>query len=359
MKIDEMLHQQSLVEAVNQGYVSIRNHPQFPELCIANYTQEAVYNNVWTQVTRSCRGLIWNSETHEVLARPFEKFWSADQLEGRPELGTVPTSGHFFTFDKVDGSLGILYSCPDGSEGIATRGSFESEQAIKATEMWHEKYEDVCTHRQRDDITFLFEIVYPQNRIVLDYGDTEELVLLGGVFNETGKNLSPMAAQWELQFPGNQAAEYKSKNLGLLMQTERPGKEGYVLWWPEENFRLKIKHEEYKRIHAVVFGANTKNVWKALAAGDNPVPDGLPDEFMPPIEKYVEKLRKRFLEISANILMVWELASSLSTRKAQAEYLSKYGDKTIRSGVFRRLDGKSYDDVIWKALEPERAEPIW
>ena len=36
--------------------------------------------------------------------------------------------------------------------------------------------------------TYLFEIIYPENRIVVDYGDYKGLVLIDVIDNETGKS---------------------------------------------------------------------------------------------------------------------------------------------------------------------------
>lgn len=47
--------------------------------------------------------------------------------------------------------------------------------------------------------TYLFEIIYPSNRIVLDYGRTDDLMLLGAVQISTGTAVGPrdpICAPW-------------------------------------------------------------------------------------------------------------------------------------------------------------------
>ena len=62
----------------------------------------------------------------------WEKFFN---LEERPEtaLPALPP-GPFEVFEKVDGSLGILYHAGDGP-ALASRGSFTSDQALRGTRL--------------------------------------------------------------------------------------------------------------------------------------------------------------------------------------------------------------------------------
>jgi RNA ligase len=130
-----------------------------------------MFDQVWNPTTRTCRGLIINSETYEVVARPFAKFFNygedkADKI-GLDEMVTVS--------DKMDGSLGIMYWQPRAKQwAIATRGSFMSDQAVWATD-WVQKYADPEYFSR--DYTYLYEILASWNRIVLEY-TWEGLVLL-------------------------------------------------------------------------------------------------------------------------------------------------------------------------------------
>src|SRR5690606_23624256 len=93
-------------------------------------------------------------------------------------------------WDKIDGSLGIQYRLPDGRQAIATRGSFTSDQALHATKRLREAGWDIMPHDFA--FTWLWEIVYPGNRVVVDYGDRDELVYLGAVGIEHGEFLPPV-----------------------------------------------------------------------------------------------------------------------------------------------------------------------
>ena len=57
----------------------------------------------------------------------------------------------------------------------AHRSRLTSEQATRATDLYRRKYTEF---RPNPGLTYLFEIIYPGNRIVVDYGATEDLILL-------------------------------------------------------------------------------------------------------------------------------------------------------------------------------------
>ncbi|HNR56139.1 MAG TPA: RNA ligase, partial [Flavobacteriales bacterium] len=116
------------IEALeSSGLVTVRPHNTLP-LRIVNYTPQAQYSRAWTPELLQCRGLIFDHEWN-LVARPFPKFFNYEEHIGdEPVAGPLP-SGFFTATDKLDGSLGILWRW-NGHVGIATRGSFHSEQAV-------------------------------------------------------------------------------------------------------------------------------------------------------------------------------------------------------------------------------------
>ena len=89
----------ALNKAIDDGYVTDRPDAS-GQLGILNYTPKAQYDNHWTDVTKACRGLIYNRETLTVVARPFEKFFNWDQ-------GAVkyPPPGPVLRMPKMDGAM--------------------------------------------------------------------------------------------------------------------------------------------------------------------------------------------------------------------------------------------------------------
>src|SRR4051812_27421593 len=116
-----MFTQAELDASEVEGYVRVRQHPEDPELWIANYTEKAAYESHWDNVTLNCRGLIFNA-FGDILARPFPKFFNY----GQASCPVIDLDEEAIVSDKMDGSLGILYKF-DGKLAIATRGSFTSD----------------------------------------------------------------------------------------------------------------------------------------------------------------------------------------------------------------------------------------
>jgi RNA ligase len=121
-------------------------HPTLP-LTIWNYTPKVQYESKWDDVTLMCRGLITN-DGGNIVARPWRKFFNME--EGKH----TPTTD-FEVFEKVDGSCIILFYY--NHEWIfASRGSFTSEQSVKAKEL-SSKYPLHSLDKQK---TYIFEIIY-------------------------------------------------------------------------------------------------------------------------------------------------------------------------------------------------------
>lgn len=260
-KLFEMLDMARLADAMAEGYVKRQFHPT-QHLAIYNYTAKCQYDQAWTEVTRACRGIIIETDTGKVIARPWPKFHNY----GEHEDGTLDLSAPVEVTDKLDGSLGILYpSWPVTAIGpewaIATRGSFTSEQAMVATRLLHEQafYRDIDP-----ELTYLFEILYPGNRIVVDYGNVEALRLIGGVVTATGEPLSPADMPG---WVGTRVEVFEAETLSEALLIEpRPNCEGVVVRYLVAPYAMvKIKQADYVALHRILTGTNARNVWEVVA----------------------------------------------------------------------------------------------
>jgi RNA ligase len=332
---------EKLAALAEDGYLRRQRHPE-ADLWIYNYTEKAQYENHWTPETMACRGLILDADG-QIVARPFGKFFNL----GDPQIGELP-SEPFRVTEKIDGSLGILYWL-GGEPHIATRGSFTSTQAAEGTRLLREG--EVAESPGR---TLLFEIVFPENRIVVDYGERRELVALTTIDHETGRDTDPVQHSFQT------VKEWDTTGIDELAAMKRPNCEGYVVAF-HSGLRVKIKHAEYVRLHRVITGTNARHVWEALMAGDDPVTslDGVPDEIYGWISSTAETLREEYVAEEARCVSVFDSRSLDGDRKALALYFK--GSGANPAVLFRMLDGKPYRDLIWKAIKPEPLTPdtIW
>src|SRR5690606_18274092 len=118
-----------------------------------------------------------------IKARPFRKFFNYGEMP----MESMP-AGLPMVYETIDGSLGILYWI-DNTPFLATRGRFTSEQAAMGTKMLHD-FLKKNPFQFKEGHTYLFEIIYPQNRIVVDYHKDSRLILLGIINNETSEEIN-------------------------------------------------------------------------------------------------------------------------------------------------------------------------
>lgn len=258
-QLDDLFDLIDLEQAVEAGFVRTQTHPSLP-FTIYNYSEKATFGRVWTPVTRQCRGLIVHTPTGEILARPFPKFMNYTE----PGASEVSLDDPVTVTDKMDGSLGVLYPTGDGGWAIATRGSFTSEQAQHATAIWQERYADRFT--PAPGMTYLFEIVYPGNRIVVDYGALDDLVLLGSVEIATGISFDPGETEAHGNWPGPTTQTfYYSTFRDALEAPPRPGQEGLVVRRAFSESRIKLKQAEYVELHRILTNVTARSLWEYLA----------------------------------------------------------------------------------------------
>lgn len=259
--LDEIAPQSMWNEMVEKGYVNKMSHPT-EDLHIYDYSKAAAYGRVWNPVTLASRGLIADGKGN-IHARPFGKFFNYGELdeENLKKIG-LDMNTRVISSDKKDGSMGVAYVEPStGRTKISTRGSFSSDQAKHASEVYAEKYEGKWNPKKGE--TYLYEIIYPENRIVLDYGDKDDLVLIGRVNNKTGIS-TPLNEVNE--WPGEKAEVFEHKTFADSLKAEpRENAEGIVVHIPESDARVKIKQDDYVRLHRMATGVNSTRVWELMS----------------------------------------------------------------------------------------------
>lgn len=332
--LKEIFHPDALDDMIREGYVRVRVHPDDPRLKIYNYTDKAQIHGVWNKVTRECRGLIVeeHGDTQFVLARPFAKFFNLSEYSE----GSIPRSKFVRAYDKVDGSLGILYPAPDGLPAIATRGSFESPQALHATKIYRERYHDKWDPAPGE--TFLFEIVFPENRIVLDYGEQDDLILLGSRTIMDGEVLGSYVGDWD-GWPGPKAEKIFEGTLAKALELgDRQNAEGMVLHIVGDDMMVKVKQDDYVALHRIVFGLSEKTVWEQMLENKDvdEICDGLPDEF----HDWVKKVYARLDTESGTIM-----------RAASAAFLRNNTDHPDRKTFAERAKASPYPGIQFLMLD--------
>lgn len=327
----------SLIELIEQKYISVEKHLT-ADLFIYNYTPKTQYDSMWNEHTETCRGLIKDGQGN-IISRPFRKFFNYS-----PDM-VLPLEP-FEVFEKLDGSLGILYWVDD-MPYIATRGSFVSKQAKKATEILHTKYHHTWNNLDRDK-TYLFEIIYPENRIVVDYGGLEDLVLLAVIdtINGFDNELENVGFPIVKRYDG-------ISDICKLQSLAEDNKEGFVIKF-QNGFRVKVKFEEYVRLHRLITLCSNVTVWECLATGTglDELLEKVPDEFFGWVQKTVGELELQYKEVISECCRVYK---EFDTRKETALYFQNQKYPYI---LFAMLDKKDIAPLVWKTIKPKWCQPF-
>ncbi len=335
---------ETLEKYYQDGLLLKQTHP-IHDLTIWNYSPKVQYDRLWDDVTMQCRGLVTNSKG-EIIARPFKKFFNYE--EHKPE--EIPNE-EFVVYEKLDGSLGILFNYQE-EWILATRGSFTSPQAIKGIELLKKyKYKYLPT-----DCTYLFEIIYPENRIVVDYGKEEKLVLLGSIQTNTGKEYNINNENYEdLGFEIVTTYKTWGEGYDLLKEEISKDKEGYVIRF-KNGFRMKIKGDEYVRLHRILTNVSNRDIWEYLKNGKSfdELLEKVPDEFNDWVRDTVKDLQNKFDTIKNNVEIDFK---ELINKK---EFAEKIKDNPNKSFLFKRLDSYSnqLNEMIWDSIYPTYSKPF-
>lgn len=351
MNLYDLFTKEELQYEIDNKYISIQYHPDLP-LVIYNYTSAAQFSRRWNDVTMQCRGLVADLEGN-IISRPFKKFFNY----GEGEKNTPPLTSNVIVTDKVDGSLGVAVSYND-DVFIATRGSFTSPQAIHATEWLKSNYPD---WKPVPGYTYLFEVIYPENRIVVNYQDSDELILLGTVDNEIG-SYAPATTKITSFWPGKYAQKFNYKFFGQVLKSEnRKNVEGFVAYFLDTGKMLKVKQADYVQLHKVVTNLSEQRIWEALRDGtfDNFL-EIIPDEYMPWVKQVCENLNNKATALADQTnwnymhIMQGLVPNGSYNKPSKKEFAidaKKYPNWNL---LFMKWEGQTQklNETIWKIIKP-------
>lgn len=333
---------------IEAGNVNKQVHPTLP-LGIYKYSQQCVFTQHWNETTLRCRGVVLD-ESGEIVINGFPKFFNHNQLEAQAEFAKRRAAGMGYRItEKLDGSL-IQVAWYKGTLVIASSGSFTSPQALKAAEIIgaHPKLHSLFENGK----SYLFELIYPENRIVLNYGTQVSLTLLAIRDTETGEE--------EGLYVDKSIDKVKTLAMSIeqaeadLSRAEFINKEGYIVKF-EDGYRVKMKYDEYCRLHKIVSGVNERFVWEALRDGVDLETSlaGIPDELFDFVKDTIKALKLEYHALETEAQFVYLAAlKDFHDRKSQAAWIIT-NHKDLSALVFSMLDGKDYSKKIWNQIEPQ------
>lgn len=359
--LNDLFDLADLKAEIEAGYIAHKQHPELP-LSLYVYTERCQYEPHWSPATLRCRGLIADDQTGRVVGWCLPKFFNHNQHDANHIWAPTLPDEPFEVYDKVDGSLGIVFHY-DGVWRVATKGSFISDQAA-----WASRYLDRADTSALDpSVTYLAEIIYPENRIVVNYGDRRDLVLLAA-FRTDGSELPLREAapawegigsvvrtyDWTDSFSVLAAMAGESRHLDGAEVTGTDA-EGWVIRFAS-GLRVKAKTSDYLRLHRALTCTSERTVWEVLESGQDPAVlyDRVPDEFATWVGEVVDRLRGLVASYVGMAHYEFERIGRIPDRKAFAEQAVK---TDCRAALFRLYDGRSIEDLAWKSCRPRGDTP--
>lgn len=358
-----------LNDYVERGLVEENRHKSLP-LSIYNYSRDCQFEGNWDDVTLQCRGLIMDDQ-ERIIGRGFNKFFNYEELT-QPAPWT--SSDYVYVQEKMDGSLGLLFYYA-GDWHLATKGSFHSDQAVRGMEIIRNKH---FLPAFQKEYTYVVEIIYPENRIVVEYPD-EKVTFLSVFLNRSFECWND-GGDDELHWTTSQAVlKMNGVKQSDLVKTEQVfdgldhefykklkarnlhNQEGYILRFFPSNFRCKIKFEDYVRLHKILTNFSNVDIWDALRANQDfgHILQNVPDEFDSWVKQVKTELTEKYSKTEAAYRKIFETINTTEgseDRKVFAQSALKYKMSSI---LFAMKDGKDYSETIWKSIKPTYAKPFW
>jgi RNA ligase len=331
------------------------------KLFLYNYTDKCTYEKKWNKHTLNSRGTVYKVETGEVVARAFPKFFNFGELAVSKQRNILKQE-RFEVYEKMDGSLGIVYFY-EGEWRVNTRGSFTSDQAIKAKEILNNKYD---MSKLMEGFVYLVEIIYPENRIIVDYGNEEKLTILAAYLYNVEVPFHTL-----FHSPFDVPTVYGFDSVDHIIRTqEKLGKmeEGFVVRF-EGGERVKFKSAEYLKVARLLSDMTPLNFWKSMKGGivQQEILEEIPEEFRPEADRIKFELENVYNKTMTEIVMDYEYAIKSigglydldDDRKRLGLFLKENGSELQHSGaMFGMLLKGDVDKYIMKSIRPKGKEIV-
>ena len=348
--------EQELLDMVAQGYINVRNNEELG-ISLLDYRGECMIDKMWNNVTNNSRGLVYNSETFEIIGFCLPKFHNFEDVIHKPEFEKYLNLGYEIS-EKMDGSC-IFINSYRGKLFTNTRGSFISIQSQVALEHLKPIEEELVAWMAKHDIvTIICELIDDVSRVVVKYEENQKGLHLITMYNSEGVEVINLRTDLEVEFDEFQhIAKHQPTrvcSLENLQKEDKPNEEGYVIRY-EDGYRVKVKFETYKYYHRLITGFNKKSIWKLVSSGGSvrQVLGKIPDEWFDwgmQIEHDLNCEFNRVMKLIGDECQSW--IAELGTDRGVIGRAT--AGKDIQKYIFAFLKGDflTISNSVWATLEP-------
>lgn len=321
---------------VSAGWLKMVKHDEL-SLYIVNYTPKTHVNDFWNEITMNCRATIID-EDGMIISKGFPKFFNyTDNKTIIPEkINTVTV------YEKLDGSyIGLFYY--NNQWIVNSKGSFDSPQVRMARDILKSKNLELLN---KNGITYCFELIHPDNKIVVDYNNLTDLVFLSAFENGTELSLHNIPS-----FNSVKSFNLINFNYNELHSKNISNKEGYVVKF-ENGQRCKIKFDNYVKIHKSITNITSYDIYNIVKNNGNfnVFMNNVPDELYNSIMKLRSEIIDNFEKKQKMIIDIYQDIISLignTDNKTFSSYVYK-NHPNISKYLFKIRHKKRFDSLLWK-----------
>ena len=317
----------------------------------------------WSRTNKIFRSSIWSVDG-ELLSASFPKFTN---LGESPDIFPPPKDLNNVTVvEKLDGSTFIV-DYVNGKLNVRTRGTFDYKRLGNAQDFEEvlRKYPGIESMVMKNHTyTFLFEIVSPNNPIVVRYPEVD-VFLIGAVDKLSYRlvqqhNLNELASVFHLQRP-NYYLTSTLEELIRVIKADKKG-EGCCLYSNDDQDIHKIKSDDYLRKHRLKSHFDTPkhilDYWFSLGCPAEEefrrkITEEIDFETMVAVEWDLKKLFAASEKVEELVREVQQFIKPLSrdNRKTAAMVIKhEYPNSEAKFLCYTLLDGKKIEPKMKRKL---------
>ena len=310
-------------------------------------------------IVKECRGIILNKNTFDVVCYPFSKFGNytesyADKIDWLSAK----------IQEKIDGSLMKLYYY-NNKWNWSTSGMIDAKDApVSDDKMFYDlvksatNYIDIDFNSLDKDNTYMFELVSPLKRIVVQYNQTL-LYHIGTRNNKTGKELS-------VDIGIRKPKEYNYLSLDECVKFVEEFDddllhEGFVVV-DKDYHRIKIKSTSYLAMHRTIDNHKVFTLKRAIEIIRANCVERYKDfpieyEYLKKVEYDVVKLRKELYEYLIYVINLFEengydkKSFALALRDGKFKFLAFEAIKQENLDIVKFIDNWFNNVQVRKLIE--------
>lgn len=348
--------------------IAVKRHPKYPNLMMLKYDQ--IESPMGNKAVQECRGIILDAANNwNVVSFPFAKFFNVEEGHAtKIDWSTAEVQ------EKLDGSLMTLYwwdgAWQVASSGLPDAGGQFGDMSPPLTfsemfwEIWGKLgYQPVPS--QYKDYCFMFEMMTPYNRIVVQH-KTSRLALIGVRNIVTGQEYSSTEFAQKLGFEA--VRTFPLNSLAAVTDSFRYfdgiNQEGYVVVDAKFN-RVKIKHPSYVALHHMRGNGSPtyKSMYEVISNGESEellsyFPEWRPmyEDIRSRLTALIEELRADYSRITTAVKAIYPPGVIVSESLLQKEFASLAIKTRCPSALFSLKANKTQSlEAFFAKMNPDHA----